>query len=906
MEANLFRYIWQHSWREQLVIFAVVIGSLPFYFMSLDLPKRIVNEAIQGTAFRDGAKEVLSFRFDLALPSFLGGGSWRVFDGITLDQMGLLFALSGIFLLLVLINGAFKYWINVAKGALGERMLRRLRFDLVTQLFRFTPRTLRGVKSSEVATMVKDEVEPVGGFIGDAFVLPLFVGTQAATAMTFILIQNVWLGILAGGVVAIQLIVIPRLRREQLRLGKERQLASRKFAGRVGEIVDGMQAIRVHGAERWEHADIGYRLHTLFDIRFRLYKRKFMVKYLNNLLAQITPFFFYSIGGYFALTGRLDIGQLVAVIGAYRELPPPLKELIDWDQQRLDVQIKYDQVVQQFSPEELLPVAGAAAAAAAAAREQASFSEGTLRIDNLSLADPDGGHVLSAVGLDVALPAHVGLVGEGEGPGALAQILAGLVRPTDGEIRLGTIDFTQLPPAILRQEIAYAGPDAILFPGSLRESLLYGLRKPPELGHAETPEETRRRLEAQRTGNPVDDPRLDWIDYGKLGTQGALELDRSLLAAIEIVGMRVDVYRLGLSGRMPDDLDEAVQGRIVEARHALRSALAETAGRQLVEPFDPQAYNAQATLIENVLFGVAREGGAPERFLDDPVFRRALEETKLEGELQRLGERIAETMTEIFRDLPPGHPLFSQFSFIDADDLDEYADILRRRGMKGRNALTAADRRMLMLLPLEYIEPRHRLGLVDDALSTKVIETRKRFRALSGTNGMVEFYDPDRVCTAAPMRDNLLFGRIAYGASNAEATVVEALTGVVDKLGLREIVERVGLASEVGPGGRLLTAQQRARISLARCIVKRPSWLVLDHGLSVLGDVEQAKVLASLARAMAGRTMISASRVVPDAVAFDTLLRFEGARAVQDAGNAPMPTPTPAKAERPAQEEAAS
>jgi len=81
---------------------------------------------------------------------------------------------------------------------------------------------------------------------------------------------------------------------------------------------------------------------------------------------------------------------------------------------------------------------------------------------------------------------------------------------------------------------------------------------------------------------------------------------------------------------------------------------------------------------------------------------------------------------------------------------------------------------------------------------------------------------------------------------------------------------------------------------------------VLDHGLSVLGDVEQAKVLASLARAMAGRTMISASRVVPDAVAFDTLLRFEGARAVQDAGNAPMPTPTPAKAERPAQEEAAS
>ena len=43
------------------------------------------------------------------------------------------------------------------------------------------------------------------------------------------------------------------------------------------------------------------------------------------------------------------------MIAAYRDLPPPLKELIDWDQQRLDVQVKYDQVVQHFSPERLPP-----------------------------------------------------------------------------------------------------------------------------------------------------------------------------------------------------------------------------------------------------------------------------------------------------------------------------------------------------------------------------------------------------------------------------------------------------------------------------------------------------------------------------------------------------------------------
>ena len=36
------------------IILAVVLASLPFYFLSLDLPRKIVNEAIQGRAFESG------------------------------------------------------------------------------------------------------------------------------------------------------------------------------------------------------------------------------------------------------------------------------------------------------------------------------------------------------------------------------------------------------------------------------------------------------------------------------------------------------------------------------------------------------------------------------------------------------------------------------------------------------------------------------------------------------------------------------------------------------------------------------------------------------------------------------------------------------------------------------------
>ena len=145
------------------------------------------------------------------------------------------------------------------------------------------------------------------------------------------------------------MILIPRLRRRLLVLGRQRQITARQLAGRVGEVVDGINSIRVNDVSNWERAEIAGRLGRIFAIRFDIYQWKFLVKFINNILAQVTPFIFYIAGGYLAITGKLDIGQLVAVIAAYKELPSPLKDLIDWDQQRLDVQVKYTQVVEQFT-----------------------------------------------------------------------------------------------------------------------------------------------------------------------------------------------------------------------------------------------------------------------------------------------------------------------------------------------------------------------------------------------------------------------------------------------------------------------------------------------------------------------------------------------------------------------------
>ena len=87
--------------------------------------------------------------------------------------------------------------------------------------------------------------------------------------------------------------------------------------------------------------------------------------------------------------------------------------------------------------------------------------------------------------------------------------------------------------------------------------------------------------------------------------------------------------------------------------------------------------------------------------------------------------------------------------------------------------------------------------------------------------------------------DNILFGphqpRIPTAAERIRGIVRELL----NELDLLEDVIDIGLDFNVGVGGKRLTAAQRQKLNLARALLKRPDFIILNSPLSALDHRSQ-------------------------------------------------------------------
>ena len=667
MESTLFAFIWKHSKRQQLWLLVLTLVSFPFLYASLELPKRIINDAIGATTER------------------------TEIQGIELTQVQFLFVLCVAFLVTVLIGGLMKMHINTRKGVLSERMLRRLRYTLISRMLRFPRPYFRTTSQGELVAMITSEAEPMGGLMGDAVAQPVFQFGQMMTIVTFLFMQSLWFGLASVALIPLQAWLIPMIQRQINLLNKDRIVELRHLATEIGESAAGISDLRINGGWRYRQAMITDRLGKLFEVRFRIYQKKYFMKFLNNMIGHLTPFMFYSVGGYLAIRGDITVGALVAALSAYKDLSSPWKELLTYYNQIQDMSLRWDVVTERFAPRDMIP-------------EELFDGEpsniphlfGAIELRDVTVRDQDGNTILEDINLTIPPRSRVAIQSDKASErSALAELLVRETLPTRGDVVLSGYPLEQLHQSVIAARIGYANSRPYLFDGTLGDNLLMPLKmRPRDTEHLAAAHDAHA-LEATRAGNSTDPLLADWVDPEIAGLSDGAEVRDWWFKLIEAMGIDELMFRRTLRSRFVPAQHPGLARAIVDLRPEIREKLRERGLDDAVFGFDPDRFNPALPLAGNLLFATPARQILPEALAGEKRFMQMLQDQGLADDAIAVSMGVIDTLNRTFGKDGTQHPLFLRLG-LDQELYLRVSDIAARAARRdisvaGRSG-DAADR----------------------------------------------------------------------------------------------------------------------------------------------------------------------------------------------------------------------
>lgn len=783
-----------------MILLVVTAALFPLLYLTLELPKRIINDAIGSQS---------------AIVEF-----W----GFQFEQFTFLLILCFAFLASVLCHGLVKMRINTMKGVLAERMLRRFRYQLIERVFRFPPPYFQRVSQGELVSMITAESEPMGGLMGDALSQPVLQAGQMITILTFLFLQSVWFGIAACALIPLQAYIIPKLQRQINLLNKKRIHEIRVLASDIGETSQGAAGLRRHGGWRYRLALISNQLGRLFEIRFDIYQKKFFMKFLNNFIGQLTPFFFYSVGGYLVLQGQVSLGALVAALAAYKDLSSPWKELLAYYNQTQDMALRWEIVTERFDPAGMLdpdlldneP-------------DEAPSLKDDIVLDHVTVRDDDGNAVLSDLSATIPGGGVTGFaIPSEEDRRSFAALLTREVRPTAGAVHIGEHPLKSMHQGTIATRIGHANDRPLLFRGTFGDNVMMSMRRRPQ-GESEHPKFF---AETQRAGNSPDAYNTNWIEPSIAGYQTEGELRDRWVQLVEGLGSADALFRRGLEQSFDITSHAELVEKIVDLRPKVRAALEQAGLTKQVHFFEPDQYNQTLPVGENLLFAAPKTQITGDLLAEQTGFMGMLKTLKLDDDLIALSREMLDMLRQIFGVDGADHPLFRNLG-LEASSYEQSIEILERIKKSDEDNLTPQEMATLMTVPFSISAEEIGPAFPED-IQARILELRKSHadQILGSLSDLFARLDPAQCAPGLSVLENAMFGKVSRNAGGRADEVNKIVGDVLLEGGARSQVIELIFEMPISLGGTNLPSIFAEPLSFTRATIKQPDVLVLESALS--------------------------------------------------------------------------
>jgi ATP-binding cassette subfamily B protein len=262
---------------------------------------------------------------------------------------------------------------------------------------------------------------------------------------------------------------------EQMR--RERRLVERwsSIYSRFNEVLAGIMTVKGYLMEEEEKRRFLEGVREGNEIVRRGVRTDNRTGTLRTLAATTARLVALALGGYFALSGEITVGTLVAFLGYIGGLFGPVQGLTNAYQTFRRVSVSLETIFGILDADDIVgDIPGAA---------DVRLLKGEVEFRNVSFGYQPGSAVLRGISLTARPGETIALVGpSGSGKTTLATLLQRFYSVSDGAITIDGVDIRDMTQHSLRSQIGVVFQDAHLFNDTVRANIAYGR---PHATHAE-------------------------------------------------------------------------------------------------------------------------------------------------------------------------------------------------------------------------------------------------------------------------------------------------------------------------------------------------------------------------------------------------------------------------------------
>ena len=363
------------------------------------------------------------------------------------------------------LESLFEYWFGVLWRNLAQNAQHELRMDAYEHIQNLEMQWFSGQTTGGLMAIMNDDVNQLERFLDQG------ANDLLQVATTVVVVGGVML-FLAPEVAIYAILPIPIIVGGsfifQRRIGV-RYAKVRKEVGDLNALLNnnlsGITTIKSFTAEQREVDRVGVASRSYRDanrdaIRLSasfvpLIRMAILFAFTANML----------VGGWLALEGSLSIGAYSVIVFITQRLLWPLTRLGQTFDLYQRAMASTDRVLDLLdTPIGLVE-----------GDVELDVVRGDINFDAVDFSYPDRESVLSGISLNIKAGETVGLVGStGSGKTTLVGLLLRFHDPLKGNVKLDGNDVTELKLQSLRGSISLVSQNTTLFPGSVRENILYG------------------------------------------------------------------------------------------------------------------------------------------------------------------------------------------------------------------------------------------------------------------------------------------------------------------------------------------------------------------------------------------------------------------------------------------------